>query len=235
MRVVLLWWSRHLATPAASGCGMQKEGQLHASPAGPAMGGPPAPSPEAAAATPSSTGGGKRKGDTLDQAAATTMITAAAPLAPASRSPPPRPTEEGGGAGDAGAGLRLFHIEPPRVAPLLALVPESVMANLLGFLPGESISNFSTTCRAALPFLHCVPALILTNVAAFPSFARRLRDGEGVRHLASLAFERLEGLEDGVEDEEGLEPLPEEQRALVATVADVLAALVAHAHKVGVV
>lgn len=105
------------------------------------------------------------------------------------------------------------------------------MANLLGFLPGGSISIFPTSCRATPPFLRCVPALILTNAPAFPGFARRLQQGEGVRHLVSLAFERLEGMEDGLDDD-GLEPLAKEQIALLQMVSEVVAAVLANAHKV---
>lgn len=220
----LRWWSLP-SNPwaAAVGRGRAMNEEHYDTGSAGAAAGPPAASAGAAMAAPSAVDSSKRKAS-----------------APSSYAPAPARQPQQGGrarrrddiAGAGALGVQLFRLEPPRVAPLLALVPESVMANLLGFLPGESISNFSTTCRAALPFLHCVPVLILTNAPAFPSFARRLQQGEGVRHLASLAFERLEGVEDGLDDG-GLEPLAKEQSALLQMVSEVVAAVLANGHKVG--
>ena len=229
------WWSlpSHPSSAAGVGAGPAMKEEPYDTGSAGAASRPPAASAGAAVVAPSAADSSKRKAG-----APSSHAPAAARQQQEHPQGQPQPQQGSRGrrrdhiAGAGALGVQLFRLEPPRVAPLLALVPESVMANLLGFLPGESISNFSTTCRAALPFLHCVPALILTNAPAFPSFARRLQQGEGVRHLASLAFERLEGMEDGLDDG-GLEPLAKEQSALLQMVSEVVAAVLANAHKVG--
>lgn len=95
----------------------------------------------------------------------------------------------------------------PSVATVVGRLPAPVLAHVMSWLPGECVVNFSTSCQATVPYLHCVPALIVSNPRALPSLVRRLVKGDGIRHLRSLEVERLEPEEEGHggdrEEEEG--------------------------------